>query len=739
MLKYSQMLMSSPIPELTLVVPVLNEASTIKPLVERINTALNDRSISYEIYFIDDHSTDGTKDIITGLQETYPIQIFQKMGKSGKARSLLEGFSYVHSKYIALIDGDLQYPPEAVPEMLNLITSGEADVVVSNRRTAETSKLRRFLSNGYRIVFGKWLWGFDVDVQSGLKVFRSEVISRLSLDPKPWTFDLEFLVQARSAGYKIGSVDITFKNRSHGQTKVDTIRTIIELGFETISLRLQPSRYIPFSLANREQGSGFHFKGKSYVTHNQLPYAETAVRRFTNRQIVILLSLTTLTIWALITHTHTTLEVIIGVMTILYFSDLMLNLVLVCRSYFKFQPDKINDNLLQIKRDWPKYTVFCPLYKEQSILPQFIKAMEAIDYPKDKLEVMLLLEADDNGTIAVAQSMGLPEYFKIVVVPDSMPKTKPKACNYGLRLAEGKYAVIYDAEDIPDPLQLKKAVLSFEGSDFKVGCVQAKLNYYNWSQNTLTRLFTLEYSLWFDLILPGLQSIKAPIPLGGTSNHFRVRDLMRFGGWDPFNVTEDADLGIRLSKAGYTTLILDSVTMEEANSQYKNWVRQRSRWIKGYIQTYFVHTRKMQQKQSRRDFLIFQLVIGGKVLFSLINPLLWLTTIVYFVFRADVGHYIHSLYSAPIFYLALTSLIVGNFLYIYIYMMAAAKRNHSELIITALLVPFYWLMISRATLKAIHEFIVKPFHWQKTTHGLHLLHSNQPFITSNPHSESENT
>jgi cellulose synthase/poly-beta-1,6-N-acetylglucosamine synthase-like glycosyltransferase len=733
------MLVSNPSPELTLVVPVLNEASTIKPLTERINSSLNNMSISYEIYFIDDHSSDGTKAIIQQLQATYPIQLYQKVGRPGKAQSLIEGFSYVRSPYTALIDGDLQYPPEAIPEMLRLITPGELDVVVANRQIAKTGKLRRFLSNGYRLVFGKLIWGFDVDVQSGLKVFRSEIISRLQLDPKPWTFDLEFLVQARAGGYKIGSSDITFSDRAHGHTKVDTIRTVLQLGYETISLRFKPSKYIPFSIKNREQGSGFHFKGKSYVTHNRLPYAETAVRRFSNRQIAILISLVVIITLALITHTHTALELIIGVLTMLYFSDLVLSLVLVCRSYFKVDTEVIDLAQMQTRNLWPKYTVFCPLYKEQSVLPQFIKAMEAIDYPKDKLEVMLLLEADDKGTIGAAQSMGLPNYFRIIVVPDSMPKTKPKACNYGLGLAEGKYAVIYDAEDIPDPLQLKKAVFSFEGADSKVGCVQAKLNYYNWSQNILTRLFTLEYSLWFDLILPGLQSIKAPIPLGGTSNHFRVRDLKRFGGWDPFNVTEDADLGIRLAKAGYTTLILDSVTMEEANSQYKNWVRQRSRWIKGYIQTYFVHTRKMKQRQSRRDFIIFQLVIGGKVLFSLINPLLWLVTIVYFVFRSEVGHYIHSLYSAPIFYLALICLIVGNTLYVYIYMMAAAKRNHSELILTALLVPFYWLMISRATLKAIREFIVKPFHWQKTTHGLHLLNDNQPVIAPTISRESEIT
>src|SRR5581483_11735953 len=159
----------------------------------------------------------------------------------------------------------------------------------------------------------------------------------------------------------------------------------------------------------------------------------------------------------------------------------------------------------------------------------------------------------------------LPNYFKIIVVPDSSPKTKPKACNYGLQFATGEYSVIYDAEDVPDPLQLKKAIVAFAKSAKNVICIQAKLNFYNPHQNILTRVFTAEYSLWFDLVLTGLQSIEAPIPLGGTSNHFKTQILKKIKGWDAFNVTEDCDLGLRLFKNGFSTAIMDSTTLEEAN------------------------------------------------------------------------------------------------------------------------------------------------------------------------------
>src|SRR5258708_6606643 len=194
---------------------------------------------------------------------------------------------------------------------------------------------------------------------------------------------------------------------------------------------------------------------------------------------------------------------------------------------------------------------------------------------------MLLLEEDDKETIQKIKNYDLPSYFEIVIVPHSLPKTKPKACNYGLLHATGEYTVIFDAEDIPDPLQLKKAVIAFEKSGSQVVCIQAKLNFYNPTQSFFTKLFTAEYSLWFDLVLTGLQSIHAPIPFGGTSNHFRTKDLWLLKGWDSFNVTEDCDLGMRLVKQGYRTAVIDSITLEEANPAFNNWFWQRSRWIKG--------------------------------------------------------------------------------------------------------------------------------------------------------------
>jgi hypothetical protein len=197
-------------------------------------------------------------------------------------------------------------------------------------------------------------------------------------------------------------------------------------------------------------------------------------------------------------------------------------------------------------RELPIYTILVPVYRETEVLPILIRAIGQLDYPRAKLDVKILLEEDDHETIAVARASDLPSHFKLVVVPGGTPKGKPRACNYGLIRAQGEYVVIYDAEDIPEPDQLKKAIVAFRKGGDRLACVQAKLNYFNRDQNLLTRWFTTEYSAWFDLLLPGLAASDAPIPLGGTSNHFRAERLRQLGAWDPYNVTEDADLGVRL-------------------------------------------------------------------------------------------------------------------------------------------------------------------------------------------------
>ncbi len=713
--------------KISVVIPTLNERESVEPLIRRIARSLEDSDIVWEAIFIDDHSQDGTVGEINRMALEYAnVSVYVKQGKPGKAYSLLEGFSYAQYPYIAMLDADLQYPPEALPEMVTMLSEGKADIVVGNRKEKETTLLRKILSRGFSLFFGKFLHGLDCDVQSGMKAFRKKIIREVVLDPTPWTFDLEFLLSARNYGYVIGGVTISFAERFKGESKIHFFKAVTEIGWNALKLRFKgrPPLLIHPESTERMIGAGVAHNKSRFITHTTLHHKHSALHTFApwqrNFGILFFIAL----VVGLMLDPIQTGIVVIAFLSIVYFIDVVFNLGLVLKS-LKTPPEieSTEEELRSVSdKDLPIYSILCPLYREAHILPGFVAAIDKIEWPKDKLDVLLLLEENDPETIVAARSMKLPDHFRIVVVPHSMPKTKPKACNYGLSLARGEYVVIYDAEDIPDPWQLRKAFLGFQKLGPEVQCLQAKLNYFNPNDNLLTRFFTAEYSLWFDIVLVGLQTANTSIPLGGTSNHFRRSDLLAFEGWDPFNVTEDCDLGMRLFKRGGRTAVIDSVTLEEANSHIKNWLRQRSRWIKGYMQTYLVHMRDPIAffRENGLHALIFQLVVGGKIAFLFINPILWITTIAYFTLYAYVGPTIQELFPTWVFYMAAVSMVFGNFLYIYYYMIGCAKRGHWDLIKYVFLVPLYWILGSIAASIALYELLVKPHYWQKTTHGLHL-------------------
>ena len=367
--------------------------------------------------------------------------------------------------------------------------------------------------------------------------------------------------------------------------------------------------------------------------------------------------------------------------------------------------------------DLPVYTILVPVYREAGIVGLLMRNLADLDYPREKLEILLLLEEDDPETLSAALAAAPPDIVRIVVVPHSMPKTKPRACNVGLAFARGEYVVIYDAEDRPDADQLKKSLIAFAKGGDDLVCVQAALNYFNARENLLTRMFTLEYSSWFDYTLAGLDRLRLPIPLGGTSNHFRTDMLRDLGGWDPYNVTEDADLGIRASARGHRVAVVNSTTYEEANMAVGNWIRQRSRWIKGYMQTVLVHTRhpwRLLRSVGVRQTAGFALLVGGTPLMFLATP--WL----YALFVAELVRPGILLPVLPpwLVTVSLGNLLLGNGVIVYLSLLAGFKRRTYELVPFALLSPLYWLLHSVAAYKGAWQLLTRPFYWEKTDHGL---------------------
>lgn len=386
--------------------------------------------------------------------------------------------------------------------------------------------------------------------------------------------------------------------------------------------------------------------------------------------------------------------------------------------------------------DLPVYTILIPVFREASVLAQNLLNMYKLDYPRDKLDIKILMEEKDIETINEAKLLGLfgsptkmaegipkEEYrqflklFDPVIIPNAEVTTKPRACNYGLLRAKGELCVIYDAEDKPDPNQLKKAAIVFLRSPEEVVCLQSKLGIYNADENILTKWFSIEYSHWFEFYLQGLDWIDAPIPLGGTSNHFRKKSLDELGRWDPYNVTEDADLGIRLSRKKMKTQMINTYTYEEATSTVKSYVVQRSRWYKGYLQTYLVHMRyprKLFKDLGANKFLKLQLTFGTTVFIPLINPILWLLLGLTIILPTSFGWLIPT-YLQPI---CLFNLLVGNLSYLLIYVIACVKLKNYRYIPYALAMPISWVLLSYAAYRGLIQLIRNPFYWDKTTHGV---------------------
>lgn len=367
----------------------------------------------------------------------------------------------------------------------------------------------------------------------------------------------------------------------------------------------------------------------------------------------------------------------------------------------------------------PVYTVLLPVYDEPSIVQNLLNGVAKLDYPRDKLEILLLIEEDDIATEAALIGLSL-DAVRVVVVPESMPKTKPKACNYGMSLPDlrGTYVTIYDAEDIPDPLQLRKAVAAFRILPANIGCLQGRLGYFNETQNLLTRWFSLEYAMWFGLVLPAVQASGCVVPLGGTSGHMPVRVWREVGGWDEFNVTEDADLGVRLARHGYRTQILDSLTLEEANSDVVNWLRQRSRWYKGYLQTMIVHLRRprmLREQIGLKAVLRLVSMTGAIPIINVVNLIFWLGMIAWIAGRSPI---IAAMFPPVPYYICLVLFVVGSPLAIFMGLIVTSAVDKPHLWWAALLTPLYWALQWVAAVKAIYQLAFRPFFWEKTVHGL---------------------
>lgn len=366
----------------------------------------------------------------------------------------------------------------------------------------------------------------------------------------------------------------------------------------------------------------------------------------------------------------------------------------------------------------PVYSLLIPLRDEAQMVPQLLAAIGGLDYPPEKLDVKFIVEEDSPETLAAVEAGIAGTGFELVTVPSAAPHTKPKALNFALPLVRGDFVVVYDAEDLPEPDQLRRTATRFLAEP-ALGCIQAELVPDNANENVLTALFASEYGGQFGVLLPALARWGFPMPLGGTSNHFRTAALKRIGGWDAFNVTEDADLGLRLARLRIPTSTITARTYEEAPVSASAWFRQRTRWMKGWMQTFMVHNRRplrLLRDLGPTNFLAFEIYVSGMIFTSPLHTLYMLAVLVNLVLgRPAVSE--PDIWS----FLEMFTLVAGYLSAVGVSIIGLTRLGRARLLVYQLLLPVYWGMMGLASFRAAFELVARPYHWSKTSHGISLM------------------
>jgi glycosyltransferase XagB len=367
--------------------------------------------------------------------------------------------------------------------------------------------------------------------------------------------------------------------------------------------------------------------------------------------------------------------------------------------------------------DDPTVSIIVALYRESDIAGRLVQRLARLDYPEHLLDVILAVEAGDKMTRQALDASELPPWIRIIVVPEGEVKTKPRALNHALDHAWGSIIGVYDAEDAPEPDQIRRVVAAFRTAAPEVACLQGVLDYYNPRTNWLSRCFTIEYAGWFRLILPGIARLRLVVPLGGTTLFFRRSVLEELGGWDAHNVTEDADLGIRLARHGYRTELINTITEEEANCRAIPWIKQRSRWIKGYMMTWAVHMRDpglLYRQLGLRAFVGFQVMFLGSIAQVLLAPLMWTLLLVPLGF----DHPLVSVLPPAAFWAMMAAFILSEAASLAVGIVGIRRTDHHLSFWWVLTMKLYFPLATVAAYKAVVELVTRPFYWDKTTHGL---------------------
>jgi cellulose synthase/poly-beta-1,6-N-acetylglucosamine synthase-like glycosyltransferase len=493
----------------------------------------------------------------------------------------------------------------------------------------------------------------------------------------------------------------------------------------TASGRLDPASFAVVS-PQRLQALIRRSRGEAVLAEalGRLPDVFSARRRMSGAQVVAAAMIAGVAVALGATHRDLLFAGLTAGVWVLFLAQVALRSMAAVAEGVAVRPPALSDEEL------PVYTVIAALYREAEVVPQLVEALDKLDYPRGKLDIKIVVERSDRETLSRLAALKLPARYEIVAAPPGEPKNKPRALDIALAEARGDLVVVYDAEDEPAPDQLRLAAARF-AAESDLDCLQARLVIRNTEDSWLAKLFAVEYTALFDLINPGLCALGLPIALGGSSNHFRRDSLQVAGGWDEWNVTEDADLGVRLARFGYRIASLDSDTFEAAPYEFMNWFRQRTRWEKGWIQTFLVHSR--EPRHFVRDLGLAHAAAAALIIFgSVASALVWPAYAVEVARRlAAAADAVPSLWREAADVLIYLLALAGVWSILVPALVAARQRGVRLPLGTLILLPVYYLLVTAAAWAAIAELVVRPHHWSKTAHG--RTPSRQPTAASSLH------
>jgi len=455
------------------------------------------------------------------------------------------------------------------------------------------------------------------------------------------------------------------------------------------------------------------------VTAEPLAEIETSEKTFTHSQIGVFIGIL-LGIGILIStgHTQTVFVVFTACATIIGLANPISKALLMLSH--TIDSKEINVTAEQIgelkNENLPTVTILAPHYRETVAFPGQLESITKLDWPKEKLQVILLVREEDMEMLSMISSIQLPSFYQLVTFGEHYPKNKPRALMFGLEKARGEITVIMDSESRPEPDQIKKIHMAFlQKAGTNVAAIQAKTLVSNDDENWLTKHHASEYNFHHKVVVQTLAKHRLLPLFPGNSVYIKTNVLRQSGGLDVFNSTEDCEFGVRFTMDDYEIASVNSATWEEAPSEIAPWIRQRTRWFKGFDQTWLKYMRnplKTYQRLGFKNFLAFHVLIGSTPLIPFLNPIFWALTVVYLISEPD---FIEQMYPETLFYLGLLSMVSGNFLMILLTYAGCIKGKSDGHVRTVLCtIWLYWILQAIAAWREKYQLITRPHMWELT-------------------------